>query len=99
MSNWTVDLSRDAKKQYKKLEKSGLTKPSIIDVIDLLVMDLQMNGPHLLTWPNYGSLKESHFHCHLRRGKPTFVACWEVVDKRAKKIEVYYVGSHEAAPY
>lgn len=99
MSSWSVDLARDAKKQYKKLERCGLKRPSIIDTIDLLVMDLQAKGPHLPDWPNYGSLKEGCFHCHLRKGKPTFVACWEIVDKKTKKIKVYYVGSHEGAPY
>lgn len=39
-----------------------------------------------------------YFHCHLRKGHPTYVACWEA-DVQAKKIEVFYVGSHEDAPY
>lgn len=99
MSKWSVNLGRDAKKQYKRLEHSGLKKPSIIDAIDLLVIDLQESGPYLTTWPHYGSLKDNHFHCHLRKGKPTYVACWEVINKKTKKIEVYYVGSHEGAPY
>lgn len=35
-SEWQVDLSREAKKQYKKLAASGLKKPSILDVIGLI---------------------------------------------------------------
>lgn len=101
-SEWQVDLSREAKKQYKKLAVSGLKKPSIIDVIDTLVIDLENRGPILNDWPNYGiihkSKKEFYYHCHLRQGRPTYVACWEA-NEQAKKIEVFYVGSHEDAPY
>jgi len=99
MPNWTVTFSREAKKQYKKLERSGSKKPSIIDVIDLLALDLQSFGPHLAAWPHYGLLGKDHFHCHLRKGNPTYVACWKLVDKLSRQIEVYYVGSHENAPY
>ena len=101
-SQWQVDLSREAKKQYKKLLISGLKRPSITDAIDALVLDLQYRGPILKEWPHYGIIqknkKESCHHCHLRRGRPTFVACWEA-DEKTKKIEVFYVGSHENAPY
>ena len=101
-SQWEVDLSRDAKKQYKNLTRSGL-KPSITAVIDALVADLKLNGPVLINWPNYGviyeSKKRSYYHCHLRKRKPTYVACWELINEQANKIEVFYVGSHEDAPY
>jgi hypothetical protein len=93
-----VSFSREAGKQYEKLKRVG-SKPSIIDVIDLLALDLQKNGPQLPDWPHYGHLGKEHFHCHLRRGRPTYVACWRTVDKQTKQIEVYYVGSHEGAPY
>lgn len=98
MSNWAVDFSTNAEKQYKKLKRSG-SRPSINDTIDLLALDLKKNGPQLPSWPHFGSLEEGHFHCHLRRGKPTYVACWRVIDKKARQIEVYYVGTHEGAPY
>lgn len=98
MSNWNVSFSREAGKQYEKLKRAG-SKPSIVDVIDLLALDLQKNGPQLSDWPHYGPLGKEHFHCHLRKGRPTYVACWRIVDKQTKQIEVYYVGSHEGAPY
>lgn len=41
--------------------------------------------------------KSSFHHCHLRKGKPTYVACWAVTNEN--KIEVFYVGTHEGAPY
>lgn len=53
----------------------------------------------VLNWSNYGPLKKDEFHCHLRKGKPTYVACWRVLDKQVKIMEVYYVGTHEDAPY
>jgi hypothetical protein len=82
----------------EKLKRSG-SRPSINDVIDLLVLDLQKNGPQLPNWPHFSALEKEYFHCHLRRGKPTFVACWRVVEKKTKYIEVTYVGTHEGAPY
>lgn len=98
---WNVDLSKDAKKQYIKLKRSGDHKrPSIIDVIDALVMDLSRHGPIMKDWPNYSVInkgKSPYHHCHLRKGKPTYVACWEVTIEN--KIEVFYVGTHEGAPY
>lgn len=56
-------------------------------------------GPYRSNWPNYGPLEENEFHCHLKKGKPTYVACWRISDKDKKIIEVYYVGTHENAPY
>lgn len=102
-SKWKVDLSKDAKKQYKKLAYSGIKRPSIVDIIDALILDLEKHGPILVDWPNYGIIYESkkrfYYHCHLKKGRPTFVACWEVVDELYRKIEVFYVGSHENSPY
>lgn len=99
MALWTVTLSRPAVKQYKKLKRSGSKRPSVIDAIDLLVMDLQRKGPHVSDWPNYGPLDKDVFHCHLRKGRPTYVACWKVINLLKKEMEVFYVGTHEGAPY
>jgi hypothetical protein len=99
MAFWSVNLSRSAAKQYEKLKRNGSKRPSVIDAIDLLVMDLQRNGPYVTGWPNYGSLDTNVFHCHLRKGRPTYVACWKVTSKINKEIEVFYVGTHEDTPY
>lgn len=67
----------------------------------LLCVDLENRGP-AVDWPNYGKLhgkKGDKRHCHLQKGKPTYVCCWEVKDKKRKIMEVYYVGTHEKAPY
>ena len=95
---WKVEFSRDAIKQAKRLPKR------VIEALRLLTEDLKYNGPAPgKGWPHYGKLKgsknEDKRHCHLVRGKPTYVSCWTVVDKKTKIIEVYYVGTHEKAPY
>ena len=67
-----------------------------------LLIDLATKGPAVPNWPNYGKLqgkKGDKRHCHLQKGKPTYVCCWEVINKKQKVIEVYYVGTHEKAPY
>lgn len=97
-AKWVVLFSNKAEKQYEKLKRNGSKRPSIVDVIDLLAQELELNGPCLSNWPHYGILEKENFHCHLKRGKPTYVACWRA-DRKAKQIEVYYVGTHEGAPY
>lgn len=102
-SLWHANLSRDAKKQYRKLGLCGQKKPSLLDVIDALILDLKKHGPELPQWPHYGLIHESknrvYYHCHLKRGHPTYVACWRVEDQKENIIEVFYVGTHEGAPY
>jgi hypothetical protein len=96
--NWSVKYSRKAEDQFRKLKRSG-TKPSIVDVINLLVVEIVKYGPYRTNWHNYGPLGEDKFHCHLKKGRPTYVACWKILNKVNKEIEVYYVGTHENAPY
>jgi hypothetical protein len=92
---WEVCLSNKAKKNYERLKNNG-RKPSVVDLINLLMLELEIKGPHRSNWPNYGKLGKGDYHCHLKKGHPTFVACWKVF---GKQIEVYYVGTHEGAPY
>lgn len=97
-SFWTVNFTKKASDQYEKLKRSG-TRPSIVDIINLLVRDIRSKGPYQSDWPNYSPLEGDLFHCHLKKGRPTYVACWKIVDKNKKIIVVYYVGTHENAPY
>lgn len=93
--NWTIKSDR-ADKQAAKLSEAVVLK------LRLLFVDLATRGPAVSDWPNYGKLhgqKGDKRHCHLQKGKPTYVCCWEVMDKKRKIIEVYYVGTHEKAPY
>jgi hypothetical protein len=42
---------------------------------------------------------DNEYHCHIEKGRPTYVVCWRIADKNKKNIEVYYAGTHEKAPY
>lgn len=97
--DWQVRFSKIAVKQYAKLKKNGRKRPYITDLIDLLLIELQKQGPERVEWPSYRKLSKNSYHCHLKKGHPTYVACWQVFDSQLKYIEVYYVGTHEGAPY
>jgi hypothetical protein len=91
---WNVSLNNKAKKQLKKLPEK------VVLLTQLLVSDLRDNGAYPgKQWPNYGKLTKDTYHCHLIKGRPTYVACWQLQDKLKIKIEVYYVGTHENVPY
>jgi mRNA-degrading endonuclease RelE of RelBE toxin-antitoxin system len=95
--DWTVNFTKRAEKQLDKLSKSAFA------ALRLLVRDLESKGPAPgKEWQNYGKLrglKRDCRHCHLIKGNPTYVCCWEVVDRKIRIIEVYYAGTHEKAPY
>lgn len=94
---WTVQFTHSAIKQINLLSED------VVLVLQVLMNDLQTKGPapgrH---WHNYGKLhgkkRNDKRHCHLIKGRPTYVCCWEVFEAE-KLIEVYYVGTHEKAPY
>lgn len=94
---WTVAIHKRAAKQIRKLPKK------LQAALLLLMRDLEANG--LATgcgWKNYRKLKGmkgDKYHCHIAKGKPTYVCCWEVTEKQLRILEVYYVGTHEKAPY
>ena len=94
---WKARIHRKAMKQLARLPEK------IRSAALLLARDLEIHGP--MTggeWKNLGKLKgigKNKHHCHLNKGKPTYVCCWEVINKEIKLLEVYYVGTHEKAPY
>ena len=90
---WQVILSTRAEKQIKRLSVNIKTR------LFYLLAEIERTGPIRGNWPNYGKLDETRHHCHIRKGKPCFVAVWEVVDKKINLIEVRYVGTHEGARY
>ncbi len=95
---WQIEFTRTAVKQLKKLDSQ------VVESMRLLVQDLKHVGPIPgKGWRRYSKLRgmknQDLRHCHLIVGKPTYVCCWEVIDKQTKLIEVYYVGTHEKAPY
>ena len=91
--SWLVRLSRAVEKQ-----KDNLSKP-VRQTLYALLGDIEAHGPIRGDWPNYSKLAGGKHHCHLKKGRPTYVAVWEVPDKKIKLVEVQYVGTHEKAPY
>lgn len=93
--SWTVCFTKRAAKQLREL-------PEIVqNQVDLLRSEIQVTGPMQPAWRNFGRLKGSphQYHCHVKSGRPTYVVCWQVTDKQVQIVEVYYVGTHEKAPY
>jgi hypothetical protein len=90
---WQVILSTRAEKQMKRLSVNVKTR------LFYLLAESEQSGPVRGNWPNYGKLNDARHHCHIRKGKPCFVAVWEVTDKKINQVEVKYVGTHEKAPY
>lgn len=90
---WTVVFTSKAEKQFHKLQESIQLR------LRALMLEIEVAGTVRGNWKNYGKLSETKHHCHIKPGHPTYVACWEVMDKHKKIVEVYYVGTHEKAPY
>ena len=61
--------------------------------------EIETDGPVRGNWPNYGKLDKDRHHCHLKKGRPSYVAVWELKDKEICLVEVTYAGTHEKAPY
>lgn len=97
---WKVDFTHPAGRKKARLP------PKIQEALAFLVAELEKAGPIRKNWPNFSDLGKSKkkvpanaYHCHLKKGRPTYVACWTVKDKKLKCIEIFYVGTHEDAPY
>jgi mRNA-degrading endonuclease RelE of RelBE toxin-antitoxin system len=90
---WFVTLHSKVQKGIRKLPED------IRALAFALVKEIEKDGPYRSNWPNYGKLSDGRLHCHLKKGRPTYVAVWEVGDKKARIVEVKYVGTHEKAPY
>jgi hypothetical protein len=71
------------------------------DRLDLLTAEMELLGPVRHNWKHYSKLegRKRQYHCHIKTGKPTYVAVWEEVDNIIKLIEVIYAGTNEKAPY
>ncbi len=90
---WTVTLTKKAGKQKKKLPETVQLK------VMVLMKEIEVAGPVRGNWPNYSKLGSPRHHCHIKDGRPSYVACWEVLGTEIKLVEVYYVGTREKAPY
>ena len=91
--SWKVVYSR------KKFLKQRLPKV-VLATMELLIAEIEQSGPVRGNWSNYSKLPNNQHHCHLKKGKPTYVAVWEDIgNNKAKLVEIVYVGTHEKAPY
>jgi mRNA-degrading endonuclease RelE of RelBE toxin-antitoxin system len=92
---WSVILTKTTVKQIRKLPEDIRVR------LHFLVQEIRRMGPVRDNRLNYSKIRgaEACHHCHLKRGNPTYVAVWEVVDKENRKVEVKYAGSHEKADY
>jgi len=77
---------------------SGKLPDAIKASLQALMGEIAILGPVRGNWPNYSKLGEDRHHCHLKKGKPTYVAVW-TADKQTVTVEIVYVGTHEKAPY
>ena len=93
---WQVSFSSKAMKQVLALTAD------LQEQVYALAREIEKMGPVRGNRRNYSSLggkKANKHHCHIATGRPTYVACWVVVDKKARIVEIYYAGTHEKAPY
>ena len=78
--------------------KAGRQLPRTVkEQLALLAKEIELNGPVRGNWRNYGKLSSDCHHCHIKRGRPTYVCCWRIIGERI--VEIYYAGTHEKAPY
>ncbi len=91
--SWQVTIHAKAQKGIPKLP--GRVQKALA----FLLREIELDGPTRGNWPNYGKLGKDKHHCHLKKGQPTYVAVWQVIDKEIRLVEVTYAGTHEKAPY
>ena len=101
---WNVRMNAKAAK------KARLLPDKAKNALHLLWKDLEERGPMQPDWPHFGKLqgRPDEWHCHLKRGRPTYVVCWKSRKYGPKErrsadeqgeIEIYYAWTHENAPY
>jgi hypothetical protein len=92
---WNVGLSVKARRNLVKIPLG------VRETFQILLADLEYSGPIKSNWPHYGKIsgRKDCYHCHLHKGRPTYVAVWRVVSHAERIIEVIYVGTHEKAHY
>ena len=90
---WQVTVSGKVEKQIPRLPLNVRQR------LFALMAEIEQSGPVRGNWPNYSKLSPGRHHCHVKKGKPCFVAVWEERYQAIKLVEVTYVGTHEKAPY
>lgn len=93
---WKVFLSKKAETQLAKLPEDMYL------AFAALRLELKFEGPVQPEWQNYGKLKGKrgeYHHCHLNKGRPRYVAVWEVTDNSINLMEIVFVGPHGSVNY
>jgi hypothetical protein len=91
-NEWNIRIKRQVQKDFVIL-------PSAVrQQIIALLLEIRYQGPVRGNWKNYSKLGKDKHHCHIKSGKPTYVCCWQAYPA-LRNVEVYYVGTHEKAPY
>jgi len=90
---WAVVLTAKVAKQQQKLPQR------VRELLFQLIKDIEAAGPVRGDWPNYSKLSGSEHHCHLKKGRPTYVAVWRERAGEIQLVEMTYAGTHEKAPY
>ena len=86
---YRVVVTKSAQKSIEKMPKREQVN------MYALITELRERGAIRKNWPNFSSLGDNKYHCHLSY---KWVACW-TWEKESIVIEVYYAGSREKAPY
>ena len=68
---WTVNIHNKTRKGVEKLPEK------VKRILVLLIAEMEAQGPVRGNWPNYSKLGVRRHHCHLKKGRPTYVAVWE----------------------
>ena len=89
---WKVTTN---KKVAKKLQRYSFINTHF----ERLISDLKQYGPQLTWWSHFSKLKNGSglYHCHISSGKkgfPTLIALWIVVNEKDKIMEVRDVITH-----
>ena len=65
---WTVTETRSLNKRVRHLPTA------VQNLLISLKKDMEANGPIRGDWPNFSALAGGRYHCHLKKGYPTYVA-------------------------
>ena len=93
MDPWQVVFGKKAEKQARSLPKT------VKENLFALIRQIELYGPVRGDWPNYSKLSPGRHHCHIKKGRPTYVAVWEESSHAIRLVEVVYAGTHGKAPY
>ncbi len=97
LAAWRVNVSPKVSKQIKKIPVK------VLDSLVLLIKDIEAKGPIQKDWPYFRSLEKlpllESYHCEIKDGRPVFVACWQVTNKRKQLVEILYFGTSKNAPF